>query len=336
MSAADAISTARVGAGKEIRLAAMEPPAAMARRNTFELKPLPPFRLDLTAWALRRRPENHIDRWDDGAYRRALFVGDRRVEVTARQTGSPEDPLLEIQVSGPDRSRVDRAAIASALTRALGLQTDLEPFYRMAGGDPALGPLVAKFRGLKPPRLPSVFETLVNAIACQQLSLTVGLILLGRLAEKCFSGARFSWMTAPPFPRPADVVRVTPRQLRAMGFSRQKSRAIRGIATSVEAGKIDLEAFDGLGDDDAFQALRRLHGIGRWSAEYVLLRGLGRLSVFPGDDVGGRKNLERWLKLRRPLDYEGVRRRVRRWQPYAGFIYFHLLLQQLADRGYLH
>ncbi len=307
----------------------------MARKNTFELRASPPFRLDFTAWALRRRPENRIDRWEDGAYRRTLFVGDRRVEVTVRQTGSPEDPVLEIQVSEPDRSRVDRAAIASLLTRALGLQADLEPFYGIAASDPALGPLVAKFRGLKPPRLPSVFETLVNAIACQQLSLTVGLILLNRLAEKCSSAAQLS-ITAPPFPRPADVVRITPRQLRALGFSRQKTRAIRGIAASVEAGKIDLEAFDSLGDDDALEALRRLHGIGRWSAEYVLLRGLGRLSMFPGDDVGGRKNLERWLKLRRPLDYEGVRRRVKRWQPYAGFIYFHLLLQQLADRGYLH
>jgi DNA-3-methyladenine glycosylase II len=43
--------------------------------------------------------------------------------------------------------------------------------------------------------------------------------------------------------------------------------------------------------------LRALRGAGRWTAEYVLLRGFGRLHAFPGDDVGARNNLQRWLGL---------------------------------------
>lgn len=78
-----------------------------------------------------------------------------------------------------------------------------------------------------------------------------------------------------------------------------------------------------------------LRGIGRWNAEYILLRGLGRLTMFPGDDVGARNNLVRWLKLRKPLDYAAVARRVQRWQPYAGLVYFHLLLDKLASRGFV-
>jgi DNA-3-methyladenine glycosylase II len=75
--------------------------------------------------------------------------------------------------------------------------------------------------------------------------------------------------------------------------------------------------------------------VGRWTAEYVLLRGLGRVRVFPGDDVGARNNLRRWLRLRRTLDYEGVRRVLARWSGHAGLVYFHLLLDRLADAGYL-
>jgi DNA-3-methyladenine glycosylase II len=78
-----------------------------------------------------------------------------------------------------------------------------------------------------------------------------------------------------------------------------------------------------------------LRGVGRWTAEYALLRGLGRLHVFPGDDVGARNNLARWLDCRASLDYEGVRAAVRHWQPYAGLVYFHLLLASLAERGTL-
>jgi len=79
----------------------------------------------------------------------------------------------------------------------------------------------------------------------------------------------------------------------------------------------------------------RLRGVGRWTAEYTLLRGLGRLHVFPGDDVGARNNLARWLECRRPLDYAHVQAAVRHWQPFAGLVYFHLLLANLAEHGTL-
>jgi 3-methyladenine DNA glycosylase/8-oxoguanine DNA glycosylase len=79
----------------------------------------------------------------------------------------------------PDACRT----LAAALTRLLGPDIDLGRFYRLAEADPLLRPLADRFRGLKPPRFPSLFECLVNAFACQQLSLTVGIRLLNRLAE---------------------------------------------------------------------------------------------------------------------------------------------------------
>lgn len=92
----------------------------------------------------------------------------------------------------------------------------------------------------------------------------------------------------------------------------------------------------GQGNDAAVrQGLLELRGVGRWTAEYVLLRGLGRFHVFPGDDVGAQKRLARWLGRSRPMDYAGVQRAVRRWSPYAGLVYFHLLLDGLSQAGAL-
>ncbi len=96
---------------------------------------------------------------------------------------------------------------------------------------------------------------------------------------------------------------------------------------------VDLEALASETDEIALQRLGRLRGVGRWTAEYVLLRGLGRLHVFPGDDVGARNNLRRWLSLSAPLDYDEVGQALARWQGYAGLIYFHLLLDRLAQTG---
>jgi DNA-3-methyladenine glycosylase II len=104
------------------------------------------------------------------------------------------------------------------------------------------------------------------------------------------------------------------------------------LAAKVQAG-LDLESLDELDDEDAITELSTLRGVGRWTAEYVLLRGLGRINMFPGDDVGARTNLQRWMKLRTPLDYDRVRYLVRRWHPYAGFLYFHLLLQRIEETG---
>ncbi|HVJ96069.1 MAG TPA: DNA-3-methyladenine glycosylase 2 family protein, partial [Acidimicrobiia bacterium] len=81
--------------------------------------------------------------------------------------------------------------------------------------------------------------------------------------------------------------------------------------------------------------LQELSGVGRWSAEYALLRGLGRLEVFPGDDVGARNNLALHLGLASALDYDGVRQTVARWAPYAGLAYFHLLAERIEAAGWL-
>ena len=95
------------------------------------------------------------------------------------------------------------------------------------------------------------------------------------------------------------------------------------------------EDITGLDDDDAVAELQALRGIGRWSAEYVLLRGLGRLNVFPGDDVGARNNLRRRLGITAALDYAGVRRITERWAPYSGLVYFHFLLAGIDAAGWL-
>jgi hypothetical protein len=92
-----------------------------------------------------------------------------------------------------------------------------------------------------------------------------------------------------------DLVRVSPEQLRRSGYSRQKCRAILDLAHACVDRTIDLEALSDLNDADAVTRLLELRGVGRWTAEYVFLRGLGRTHIFPGDDVGARNNLQRWL-----------------------------------------
>lgn len=303
--------------------------------STMIIWPVPPFRLDFTVWALRRRTHNAIDRWDGATYRRVLVVGGRSTDVEVRQAGSTETPRLIVTAAPALRSRSERQGVRSAVDRLLGTRVDLRDWYRTAEGDPRLEPLADRFRGMKPPQLLTVFETLVNAFACQQLSLIVGLELLNRLAVVCDvrrgTGARSRY----GFPGPDDVVRHPAADYRAIGFSRQKVDALLALAQGIHNGRLAIEGFAPYTDAEVIARLRELRGVGRWTAEYVLLRGLGRLHVFPGDDVGAQKSLARWLGRRAPLDYAGVNKATEKWQPYAGMLYFHLLLDGLSRGGVL-
>jgi DNA-3-methyladenine glycosylase II len=295
-----------------------------------------PFRLDLAVWALRRRAHNEVDRFDGHAYRRVFCLAGEPAEVTVRQQARSGPPLLTVELRGPGGPPGSGAAapVRAILDRTLGLTADLAGFYEVAGRDDRLRPLASRFRGMRPPCFPAVFEALVHAVACQQLSLDVGIHLLSRLARRFGPAVPATGpATAYGFPEPGRLAAADPAELRELGFSGAKARTITTIAARVAAGDLDLEALRGAGDADARAMLLGLPGIGRWSAEYVLLRGLARYHVLPGDDVGARNNLRRRFGLPQDAGYGDVARLSRRWWPYAGLVYFHLLLDALAARG---
>jgi len=302
---------------------------------TFIIRPVPPFRLDLTAWALRRRARNVIDRWDGSSYRRVIRLGGRPTEIVVRQAGPSVEPRLMVTATPAPRDRLGRQRVRGIVDRLLGVRVDLSGWYRMAARDSRLRPLADRFRGLKPPRFPTIFETLVNAFACQQLSLEVGLELLNRLAAVCDVRRGTAGDAHYGFPAPRDVARLRPSRYQAIGFSKQKVHALLTLARAIEGRRLDLESLAREDDDEVCTRLLELRGVGRWTAEYVLLRGRGRLHVFPGDDVGAQKRLARWLGRPDSLDYAGVRKAVEPWQPYAGLVYFHLLLDGLSHAGAL-
>jgi DNA-3-methyladenine glycosylase II len=299
------------------------------------IRPRPPFRLDFTVWALRRRARNAIDRWDGTTYRRVVVIGRRVIELAIRQSGSSAAPRIIVTATPSLRTAADRRHVRSLVDRLLGLHVDLSEWYRVARRNRRLADLADRFRGMKPPRFPTVFESLVNAIACQQLSLEVGLELLNRLAVVSNVTFGIGASAHYAFPGPRDVAGRRPSTFRAIGFSHQKVRAVLSLARGITTGAIDLDTL-ALDSDSTLRArLLQLRGVGRWTAEYVSLRGLGRLHMFPGDDVGAQKSLALWLGRPAPLDYRGVMTAVERLQPYAGMLYFHLLLDGLSKSGAL-
>jgi DNA-3-methyladenine glycosylase II len=300
------------------------------------IEPCAPFRLDLTAWALRRRSHNAFDRWESATYRRVVSIdGGGPVALSVAQDGAPDAPRLSVHLAGRPIDQHAEGLVRSALNRLLGLTVDLSEFAAIAARDPLLGPLAERMHGLRPPRFPTVFEALVNGVACQQLSLSVGIHLLNRLVAAHGRPVFENSDGHRTFPTPDELAIAQPDELKLLGFSLTKARTIIEAAQGIVAGDLDLEALEHVDDGAAIERLTSLRGVGRWTAEYVMLRGLGRLDIFPGDDVGAHNKLKRFFQIDTNLDYDSVKRLVSRWHPYAGIVYFHLLLDSLSQTGVL-
>jgi DNA-3-methyladenine glycosylase II len=215
----------------------------------------------------------------------------------------------------------------------LGLEINIARFYDISKNDIHLQLLAKSFLGVKPPRFPTIFEALVNSIACQQVTLDLGILLLNRLAENFgvrFEDSKSIWYA---FPRPDDLHKTSEEDIKKLGFSYQKARAIIALSQAIMQKKLSFVDMEDVSSKEIINSLLTNRGIGRWSAEYTLLRGFGRLDTFPGDDVGAQNNLKRIFNLETKPGYEEIKKLTSKWQPYAGLVYFHLLLEKLQLKG---
>lgn len=295
----------------------------------FKLLAVAPFRLDLTVWALRRRSRNLVDDWNGSCYTRVFIIDNSPVKVEVRQ--ETENAHLSVSAYSHHAIPKLKSRVANLLNAVLGLKLNLEGFYKQVGRDQILSPLVLKFKGVKPPRFPTIFETLSNAIAFQQLSLEAGLSLLNNLTQKYGIPFETNEDINYSFPEACDIMKCTEEELMFLGFSRRKSATLISVASAI-VHQAKLSNLDKLPNEEVIKLLCQFKGIGRWSAEYTLLRGLGRTNILPGDDVAVRKSIEGLFKLRKKPDYEKIKEIEKKWQPYAGVVYFHFLLEKLYTK----
>jgi DNA-3-methyladenine glycosylase II len=180
--------------------------------------------------ALRRRPDNIIDRWDDPSYQSVMVYDGKPVEVEVTQEGASGKPVLHVIATSERIVPGLKSALTHALERMLGLRIDLSKFYDFVKEEKKLYELSRRFLGLKPPRFFNRYEALANSFACQQLSLIVGIVLLNRLAMRCGLPFEKGGATVYTFPQPERVARLHPGTFRKMGFSRRKGRALAELS----------------------------------------------------------------------------------------------------------
>ncbi|MDE2482777.1 MAG: DNA-3-methyladenine glycosylase 2 family protein [bacterium] len=279
-----------------------------------------PYRLDLTAQALQRLAANVVDViGDDGVYRRALELDGACVVVRVAQS---EPAALDIHASGGDPARV-RAAVA----RMLGADADLSAWMRRAAKIPWLGRIATQLRGVHPPRYPTMWEACAHAIVFQQISIHAAAAIMRRLVERLGTRADADGIELIAFPQPRAILNASDADLEGVGLSANKRAHLRGTADALLAGAVPEEEIAALPTPLAVERLTGLRGIGPWSAAVVLLRGFGRLDIFPLKDSGVARTV-RDLAGDVTVDLDAV---LETLGPLRGMLYYHLLLGRLRN-----
>jgi len=285
-----------------------------------------PYRLDLTVSALRRLSSNVVDVLTSGGqYMRALDTP--RGPVIARVSQARADALT-VTLSG-DRREHER--VLALVRRMLGVDRDVAHFGRAATGIEWLRPLGERMLGVKPPRYPTLWEACVNAIIFQQISLHAANSVMRRLIVALGLRVNTDETTLYAFPIPESFLRADDDILRAAGLSLGKRSTLRRVAEALEEGTLDEAMLDERATPDAAELLREIKGIGPWTATVILLRGLGRLDVFPMNDSSVARNLA-LVSGSEPVDVENT---IHSLSPQQGMLYYHLLLARLEARGEL-
>jgi DNA-3-methyladenine glycosylase II len=301
-------------------------PRPLVTRSRYELRAVAPYRLDLTVNALRRLPTNLVDAFTPGGAYLRLLDGAHST-VTVRVTQRAAD-VLSVTLDG----HVDDHAPALALLRrVLGVDRDLTPFNRAAVRIPWLAPLASRMCGVKPPRYPSLWEACVNAVVFQQVSLLAASAIMRRLTVALRTPLEREGALLYAFPAAERLMRMDDDVLRAAGLSAGKLATLRRVGDALASGALTEAGLEERSSPDAGALLQRIKGIGPWTAAVILLRGLGRLDVFPLRDTSVARNLAT-VTGSSGVD---VARILHDLEPQQGMLYFHLLLARLEARGTL-
>ena len=264
------------------------------------------------------------------------FIGERAIAGTESWDGTTYQRSLDLPggagvvglVAAADHvaarfaltSWGDVATAVQRVRRLLDLDADPTAVDEALGRDPVMHRFVTLVPGRRSPASVDAFETAVRAVIGQQVSVAGARTVAGRIVEAV--GSPIDPVTPVPgsgvtvggvsrlFPRPEQLM-AAPDEAFSMPHARRDT--IRRLADAVLTGTVELHV--GADPSVAREQLLRLRGIGPWTADYVVMRGLGHPDMFLDADLG----------VRHALEAVGVGAdRADRWAPWRSYAVHHL------------
>jgi DNA-3-methyladenine glycosylase II len=239
----------------------------------------------------------------DADMMRLAFVDDQgeSAAVAVRQDGE--------RVTVDYRSSLAPERVAAHTARILSLDVDATGFAAVGERDAEVAELQRAFPGRRPVCFGSPFEAGVWALLSQRTSMRQAAGIRRRLVEAIGEPLELEGVTLRAFPAPQRVAALDAFP----GVPAVKIERLRGLARAALAGELDPDLLRAREPEETLERLRRLPGVGPFSAELILLRGAGHPDVLPQHTPG------------LPPDLAA---RAQAWRPFRGWVAFLLRNQR--------
>jgi AraC family transcriptional regulator of adaptative response / DNA-3-methyladenine glycosylase II len=277
---------------------------------SFRLSYRPPFDWEQLLGFLQRRALPEVEAVADGAYFRTVRLGRQNKEYTGflEVRNVPDKRMLSVRLS--DTLVPVCVIVLERIKRLFDLQADPTAINLV------LGSLAKERPGLRVPGSFDGFEMAMRAILGQQVSVTGARTMAGRLA------ARFGTRIRVPvsslgclFPQPALIAGVSVQEIGQLGITTQRAKTLIAMAQAISSGDLLLEPGNRV--EGTLKQLRKIPGIGEWTAQYIAMRALSWPDAFPHTDLGVRKALGE-TNPRKILEL------TEKWRPWRAYAALHL------------
>lgn len=216
------------------------------------------------------------------------------------------------------------ALVESFVRRLLSLDLDLGPFYKSLKKDKFLSAILSNAHGLRPTLTPCVFDSAVLGVLSQQITLSFGVNLYERVSEiysESLEAGGEIWRFGPD---PSRLASASEKKLRELQISQNKARTLIRLAQEIEFGDLNLESLKNHSYDMAIDRLTQVKGIGPWTANYILMRGVGHSDGFPLGDIGLQKALQNLLSLEKRPGNSQMTQIAETFRPYRSLFTLYL------------
>jgi len=294
------------------------------------LSPVPPFDFALSA-RIFSNGDAQIQKYEDGVYWQVIRAHRVLTPVTVRAAGTVDTPQVVVELKAHEKLSGNDVRIAlDTISGVFNLNLDLSAFYADVWRDTTMRRVVQRLRGLKSPSTASPFEALVVSIIEQQISLRVAQRIQQRVVKRFGDSILDDGRTYYAFPTPRTLASVPVSSLRECGLSTQKAEYVVNAARLVAEGTVDLDRFIYYENiNDIIDELCRLRGVGVWTAEMTIVRGLHKFDANPADDIGLRRAIAHYYCDDRRITSAAARFIAQRWGRWKGLAGFYLIIAQM-------
>ena len=291
------------------------------------LQPPAPFTLQ----HIKRVYSLHSDSsccWEGNSLYMVFQETNSLVLVKIQELGKPDQPLLHVATS-------TRKEFFPDFSHIFSFQDDLKEFYSSVRSDPIMNQLISRYYGTRIFHTRDFFESAIIAILEQQISVQVAAKLRERIVQKFGRGPiEYDGMVFRSFPTPLDFLGISVEEIGSIGMSMNKAKAIHHLANALIEGKFQSQCLSPQSIEQSIKKLISLPGIGSWSAQYILTRGLAWDNMVAYSDLGIRKAIGYYYKKGQSVTVEESREFFEHFSPWKHIAGYYFLMDLIIYSPY--